>query len=457
MIYEYATSLQGTLGDYIPPCLEVVLNLVTDKHSSDLRISASHAIPVLLKAALDAASRLQILSPQQVQPILEMILLKLTEAIKGEINSTARECAVEALRDAIEVCYESGTLQSVDGSFSNWVCFPSLEMSISILSELLFKCQESLQRRADKELAILRNEGLDAEDRESYAIELEVEEDLLTSIVQTISEFFKIHRDQLMPFIDQHIAPHFASYLSPSQPKALQVISVCLLDDIIEFGGDEACQKFLPHCIHIFIQNVKTSTYPLLRQCSSYGLAQALRTSPSLCEGYLDSIVPALVDIATADDSEDEENEGITENAIFGLGFVLLTPIYRSHIPQTNLMRILNLWLDCLPLTADHVEAKISLRQLCDLLENSEFAHVILGSQYENIPNLIRIFAEIFLIFTESKERNLQSCLVHQETFHRIKTIYLQFQQNEVISSYIKKGWEELTIEQQQILELNLT
>jgi hypothetical protein len=466
MIYEYASSLQGTLGDYITPCLEVVLNLVTDKHSSDLRFSASHAIPALFKAALDASCRLQLFPITQMQSLLEMILMKLMEAITGEINATARECAVEALRDVIEICYESGTVQNSDGIYSNWqICLPSLDMSLTILKELLLKCQESLLRRGEKERAILRNEGLDAEDRDSYAVELEVEEDLITAIIQTISEFFKIHRSELMPFVDQHVAPHFASYLSPTQPQALQVIAVCLLDDILEFGGPEACQKFLPHVLSVFIQNLKPSTALLLRQCSCYGLAQALRNdpTPSICEAYLETLVPALIEVATADEAQEEENEGLTENAVFALGFILLSPTYRSHIPPETLMKILLLWLDSLPLTADFVESKISLRQLCELLESPELSAVVLGgSEFRNLPTLLRIFADIFLTVSEMKnEENAndpKNCLVHLETYERIKRIYYQFQQTEEISSCIRGGGAlgQLTDEQQQILQSNL-
>jgi hypothetical protein len=459
MIFEYATSLQSGLGVYITPCLEVVLNIVTDKHSSDLRFSASHAIPALFEAALDAChSHSAQLSPDLMQQLLELILTKLTEAIQGEINSTARECAVEALRDVLELCYHSGVEQP-DGTYVNGVCAPSLEMTIAVMTELLQKCQESVRRRAEKEQAILRNEGLDTEDREGYATELEVEEDLLTTLVETMSEFFKIHRQALMPFIDQHVAPHFAPYLSSTQPKALQVISVCLVDDIIEYGGPEACQKYIPHCLPIFLKNtsLKSSAHTSgLRQCSVYGLAQALRMAPEICLTQLNQILPALVGLVTAaaerdEDDEEGDNEGITENAVFGLGFLLTTPLYRTHLPSADLFQILNLWLESLPLTADPVEAKISLSQLCDLLEHAgeqqELCAVVMGLQYEHLPNLLRIFAVVF----ESEQTVNEEGKPHPHTSQRLKIIFEQWKHSE-ISGVMERALVELTSEQQQVL-----
>lgn len=450
MIFEYANSLEGYLGDYILPSLEVMLNMVTDKHSSDLRISASQAIAPLFKAVMDNSVRFHQIPTDQVPALLDLVLSKLLETIRGEINSSARESSVEALRDVVEACYESGN-QQPDGRYSDWVCAPTLESSMAIISELVLKCHESVQRRAEKEQAIVRNEGLDAEDRETYATELESEEDLLSCLVEVISEFFKIHRNNLMPFVDQNVAPHFAPYLAPSHPKTLQVVSVCLLDDIIEYGGDQACQKYLPHSINTFLKNLKSS-HLVLRQCSAYGLAQGLRRAPIICEGYLNSIIPALLDAAMTN-SDEEENEGIIENAIFGLGFVLVTPSYRNIVPPQNLHEILNLWLESLPLTADNVESKISLLQFCELLEDSELVHVVLGASLENLPSVIRIIADVFIAYQQAEASgDIKNCIVHPDTMLRVRNIWEQWKQNQQISSCMESFLRNLTPQQQQVL-----
>ena len=96
-----------------------------------------------------------------------------------------------------------------------------------------------------------------------------------------------------------------------------------MVDDVIEFGGASA-HKYIPQMIPIFLHNFH-STNHILRQCSTYGLAQSLRYAPTICMNYLPTIVPALMDFVNNSnkllrEEEKEDNEGAIENAIYALG-----------------------------------------------------------------------------------------------------------------------------------------
>lgn len=101
-----------------------------------------------------------------------------------------------------------------------------------------------------------------------------------------------------------------------------QVVAICMIDDIIEFGGVEA-HKYIPQTLDTFLANL-SSDHPVLRQSSAYGIAQAIRFAPELCAGQLSEIVSALMDVVACDEAKEEENEGTTENALFALGIILL-------------------------------------------------------------------------------------------------------------------------------------
>lgn len=77
--------------------------------------------------------------------------------------------------------------------------------------------------RQEKEDEFARNEGLEDEDREAFAEELEEEEDLLINLVDVIGQLVKLHGAALMPLIDASVVPSFAPFLAPDKPAALQV------------------------------------------------------------------------------------------------------------------------------------------------------------------------------------------------------------------------------------------
>jgi hypothetical protein len=195
----------------------------------------------------------------------------------------------------------------------------------------------------------------------------EEEEDVLSTLVDAMGQLLKLHGQNLMPFFDEHVAPKFAPFLANTQPQSLQVsqktlviicllcllyeclqsgcivhswhtcfpfliniliniliqvVAICMIDDIIEFGGVNA-HKYIPQTLDIFLSNI-SSDHPVLRQSSVYGIAQSIRFAPELCAGQLHDIVSALVCVVTSEEAKEEENEGTTENALFALGMPMV-------------------------------------------------------------------------------------------------------------------------------------
>ena len=54
MLYEFASSLRGYLKSYILQSLQVLLSMATDKHSSDVRSSATLALGKMFDALVHA-------------------------------------------------------------------------------------------------------------------------------------------------------------------------------------------------------------------------------------------------------------------------------------------------------------------------------------------------------------------------------------------------------------------
>ena len=207
MLFEFAKSLKGHLKQYLLPSLRVILTMITEKHSHDVRSSASLALSKTFEAYIDAVQKGFISKDStttnttyntatnttpnyasntnnnnnnnnndscdrssNISEVLSACLGKLLECLKGEINCTSRACAAESLKDILLACYTSGT-QQVDGSRNtSFLCTPDLQISTAIAQELLRLCQEAIGRKQQREVEFQSNEGVEEEDREAYGM-----------------------------------------------------------------------------------------------------------------------------------------------------------------------------------------------------------------------------------------------------------------------------------------------
>ena len=90
-------------------------------------------------------------------------------------------------------------------------------------------------------LAATTTEGqYEAEDRGTFSEELDEEQELLTNLTDAIGQLLKLHGEAIMPVMDATVAPLYAPFLGAEQPEALQIVAVCMIDDVLEFGGGAA-------------------------------------------------------------------------------------------------------------------------------------------------------------------------------------------------------------------------
>ena len=448
MLYEFGSSMRGHLKSYLAPSAAALLVMITDRHSADMRSSAILALAKIFDAYVHAA-QMGYISAADLNSMLAQCIAKLLESLKGENNSTARACAAESMRDVLAACYSSGAEQP-DGKYHSFVCAPAEAMALTITKELLKRSKECLGRRAEKEAAFLKNEGLDADDKEGLSEELEEDEELLTNLVDALGQLLKLFSVSFMPVFDSMIVPMFAPYLAAEQPTALQIIAVCLIDDAIEFGG-EAAMKYVPHALTSFCRGMRSDD-SVLRQSSVYGMAQSARMAPQAIGPILETLMPQLVTLISDPTAGDEENVGVTENGLFALGTILHNPAYRTHSWGQVLPGVVgSIWLKGMPLRADEQEAKMSNSQLCDLAEKGEEA--VLGSNYCNLPELLRIFSEVLLATSPSlvKDNETVHTLAHPETVQRMRTLSRQLLQS-CSADVIKHAYSNLTTAQQEAL-----
>lgn len=167
LIFEYSSALKGYMRAYLDPCLQIILEYVCDKHSSEIRSAAALAVKPLLEGYIHASQKLNAVAAVQLQGVFDQCISRLLLAIHGENNAESRACHIEALRDSLACVYESGT-QNTFGHRTGLCCHMSnltptgisssanntsdktasggVSVCESILQECLQQCQESIRR-----------------------------------------------------------------------------------------------------------------------------------------------------------------------------------------------------------------------------------------------------------------------------------------------------------------------
>lgn len=232
----------------------------------------------------------------------------------------------------------------------------------------------------------------------------------------------------------------------------MQILAVCLVDDCIEYGGASA-QKYIQQMIPLFLSNMDSDNN-VLRQCSTYGIAQSLRFAPTICAPSLSTLVPKLMAFVTNPASQEEENEGARENAVYALGTVYHNRQYRTvSWGGVEPSQLTSLWLQSLPLRADEQEAKTANSQLCDMVENGDLN--VAGENYGNLAHLLRIISDVFLDPSVSSSTSNQSnSMAHFSTLERMKTIVRQVVSTGGLSQeVIARSMQSLSLVQQQALQ----
>lgn len=253
-----------------------------------------------------------------------------------------------------------------------------------------------------------------------------------------------------MPTFDAVIAPSFAQFMLSSSPIPLQIVSLCMVDDAIEFGGPSV-QKYIPSALQTFTNNLSAEDL-VLRQCSMYGIAQIARVAPSILGGILTTVLPVLSRILSDPEAKSDDNIGVTENALFTIGSIVCLPAYRSM--GLDLPNMCSSWLAHMPLRSDETQAKISSHQLCELVEAGD--NVILGDGFRNLSAVLRVFAECLMSWQEYEAKKAIDSEVYPlalpATLERIQNVVNNLAQK-VDPAVLSPAFAALDAQHQSILQ----
>jgi hypothetical protein len=521
VLFELSSSLGCYLGEFIIPSLQCVLKAIGERYSTEVRYSCASALPKLFKSLvliLKQPHAYPFVCPNGMLPnsftvlnipdIFQQSVAFLMDAIKLEPDHETKYAQVDGLRDLFDIVYMTGT-EEIDGNhLSGFILTIHDQLQVQIIQFLLLQCAELVVERNNIQEITGKNDALDEEDKELQMEEsLEQIDSILTIFIDIIGHLVKLGQSSstIMTIFDKMIAPAFSSYLSPQQPLSLQRMACCLMDDVIEFGGN-ASHKYIPSLLPIYLMNTQNMEDIILRQCSMYGLCMMVYKSPEILlstpippntnttdlagKTFIGPLLSCFVTTILHPEAYEEDNAGITENAVFGLLNFIGNPIYKSELTHYSqhfpILEIYSLTLKKLPLKLDSVEIKISMNLLIGMIERNDPILFMRNGpnnssgDYLFFQDLLRIFGDILALYYSNQLKALQqqsspnsitavtndgnqndededeenglkgTKLLHEMTKNKMENILKNFQENQMIKVHTI---QEFGFNSQQILK----
>ena len=391
-MYSQIVALQESFGSYCASTFHVILPLVSFRYSNEIRATSAQT----LSAIFDASSRYSSYETNDwtlSKEILPKSLRSISVQLVKEQHHIDVEC-INALSESLQVCCATMfefTRDDTDGiiDLTGNMSYADVEMIIQNIVQTLTTC---LQRRAT--LCQSLNEGscIGEDEKNEYMLQLQHEENLLTTLVDSIGYTLKCYGPKFTSIFDQYVVPALIPYCgSDSDSSNIDVrarLSVtCLLDDCVEYCGIDAAIKISPVLLPLILFGIDENNHndSEMTRASIYGIAQIARHA-SVASNILSNYAPFLihnlhqrVTMTTkeqlSNNNDDDHGLAVFENCISALASMILldqSPFRNDFFTgkyNISLDSMVSLFLNNLPLVIDYDEAMICHTGLCQMIE----------------------------------------------------------------------------------------
>jgi hypothetical protein len=391
-MYEHAVALRGCFGSYSDICFQTFLPLLSYKFSAALPVASA----LTLSAVFDASS--ESCDSSVPRKYFVQLVTEISRQLDSDQNDhESRLGFAESLCDILRTVYllEQDHREEILGACS----IENLETLVRSAMSSMASC---LERRKSTTLRLHDKDVLDGDDLNEFNNRLQLEQNLLTQLVDSVGYILKVTKEHFFPIFENVVFPVLSPYLQDEYDIRARLSAICLFDDAVEHCGSEAANKFASHLAAAAIIGLDDTTNKGdedLKSASIYGIAQISRKTngDTLRPGAM-RIVQQLVALINRP-KEESENHVIYENAMSCLASLILignAPFRTSGFVKHE--DFVNRFLSSLPLREDVDEAKFCHSELCRLLETGQ---VNLISHCES---LVRIIGETLALVDEGED-----------------------------------------------------
>ena len=313
----------------------------------------------------------------------------------------------------------------------------SLFYKLFAIFDKIEKNRIELNKEEDIKLDLVQKKSSEPKDEEIddyYDEEIELDnikqniegaEEIITAFSDAIGALFKTHKEFCMDIAKKMVEDVLPKYFGNSASIFEKKMGLFIMDDMIEFLGQELLGRIWPDIIKILVQYVDNPSCEI-RQAASYGLGEFIKHTNQDYSNYKNDILNIIykgLELKKGEEEEEDEFHSAQDNIVTALG--KLIEFRRSEYP--NIKEIITKWIDNLPITGDLAESAGQHNFLCEILVKQP--DIVLGDNNKNVPQIIRIFCKV----VNTKYSN-------DDVDKKIKIIFEEMKKNEAIVSLVPEA-----------------
>lgn len=379
-LHEYAASLGSSFAPFVQTAVQAAGTLLTYTFSPRVRLSSSFLLVDAIQCVVAAGTKGEGgVSASDGAALVGSLLKPLADALH-------KEKELEPADAMLTVFLETLKLQRTAGVAL--LTAPQLNGVVELLKHQLIVDAKRLEARADA-----AQDDEEGEDGGADEEELELEWEILLTVVHCVCELLRQHAAAVVPTLEAQLLPMIDGWLAADANH--QAAALYMLADLIEHGGPEAAKRYtqlaLPH-LQRAVELSDGSNGNLVAAAAAGLGAVAQFGGKLLSRGAAAETARKLALVVQAADARCSENLDRTEAAALALGKML---VHRTaHLEAVNLTApVAQLFLGCLPLRgADEAEAQQdALRLLCTLLDGEATKQAVLGGDGAHLPQVLGV------------------------------------------------------------------
>ena len=403
MLEVFIENLDTLLIPYLNEIYGLIVELMENSLDEETKLLAADCLPTIVKIAKKSG---QI----DYKVFAKEICKKLWMSMDTE---HAAEILEEQGRSLQKVIEEAGEIYN--------------ETELNDLYEL---CINHLKRSESRK--IQSSDIYDYEEEDEKEIEIlvkqdkELEEQFSCQIAEIFGAIFKTHKKKALSIAYSLYENYISNAVKDNMPFKIIKFGIFLIDDTIDHLGEYVDAMLLEKFYETLIKFCLCEDLEV-RHAAIYGVgALALCIKNNFIKFYDQSIkvLTTAHEIECNNPVEEFRFDITKDNVVSAIGKIL-----RSCFDQLDPKRrydIMTYWLNHLPLLNDKIEGNTQHKFLIEFIMNQ--SAIVIGNNYENIPNIIRIFERLC---------NYKGGVVDEELRNQMSIIIKEFLQNESIKQFI--------------------
>ena len=428
MIESFVKELKDKYAKYVRTTSEIIVPLLTYKHSESIRKLAANWVQGLMIWTIEGSPE----DRKDHEEIARDFIKLVWEAVEKENETEILGAQIHAVRDIInEMKTPFLNQDEVDNACKLWI-------------EMIIKSDRRKAINTDYAADNIdpNDENIDHQDLELMQNEDYNEDEFQIAISEIFGSLFKTHKLYCKPLAEKLFSEILPQYLDENSNPNKKRFALYILVDMVEHLGYEYIGEQFAEIMNT-LEIYSSCEVTALRQSAVYGIGVALSLNIEIFSKdilkYI-SLMEEAIKIPLGDQDK-EEYETWKDNAISAIGKIL--KYYEDAINKNSQLlnienaykKLFEYWMSLLPLKLDMPESKIMFDFLADKFETNP--DLVVGDGFEKLLNLIKLIGE-----------HLHELYMNKETIARFGRIINRLKElpdlKETIDQFIDFDLEEL-------------